>query len=72
MHWIGELFRGRVWLRPVKGRALEQVDRLALTPQHSLHLVRLGGRALLIGRSPAGIALLDSSEWRAEPGEGAR
>ena len=43
--------------------ALQAVERLALGPQHSLHLVRLAGRGLLLGTSPAGCALLESFEW---------
>jgi flagellar biogenesis protein FliO len=53
-------------VRPSTGarkRTLEAVERLPLGPQHSLHLVRLGGRALLVGTSPTGCALLDSSDW---------
>ena len=42
---------------------LEQLARLPLTPQHSLHLVRLADRALLVGRSPAGLTVLESVEW---------
>jgi len=45
-------------------RRLESMERLALTPQHTLHLVRLGGRALLISSSPSGCALVETSEWR--------
>jgi flagellar biosynthetic protein FliO len=40
---------------------LEVIDRLPLTPQHSLHLVRLADRTLLIGLSPNGCNLLESS-----------
>jgi flagellar biogenesis protein FliO len=65
--------RRRGWLRLAgpgaragKLRHLEPVDRLALTPQHSLHLVRMGRRLLLVGRSPSGITLLDSAEWGPE------
>ncbi|MFB3776034.1 MAG: flagellar biosynthetic protein FliO [Bryobacteraceae bacterium] len=50
------------WHRPP--RRLELVDRLSLTPQHSLHLVRMGERAILVGRSPSGLSLLESVEWR--------
>jgi len=39
---------------------LEVLDRLALTPHHSLHLVRLADRTLLIGLSPNGCELLES------------
>jgi flagellar biosynthetic protein FliO len=41
---------------------LEVIDRLPLTPQHSLHLVRLADRTLLIGLSPNGCNLLESSQ----------
>lgn len=50
-------------------RRLEMLDRLSLTPQHSLHLVRLGNRTLLLGRSPSGLALLDTAEGRSESPE---
>ena len=45
--------------RPGQPR-LEVLDRLALTPQHSLHLVRLADRTLLVGLSPQGCNLLES------------
>jgi flagellar biogenesis protein FliO len=47
-------------------RRLELIERLPLTPQHSLHLVRVGSRAILIGRSPSGLTLLHSPEWGLE------
>ncbi|MCS7315912.1 MAG: flagellar biosynthetic protein FliO [Bryobacterales bacterium] len=54
-------------------RRLEALDRLALTAQHTLHLVRVGDRALLIGVHPAGCSLLESlpatSFARAEAGK---
>ena len=46
--------------RKKAARRLEVTERLPLTPQHSLHMVRMGGRELLIGVSPAGCNLLDS------------
>jgi flagellar biogenesis protein FliO len=54
---------GGAWQQAIP-RHLESLDRLSLTPQHSLHLVRLGGRAYLVGSSPAGINLLASSDWK--------
>jgi flagellar biosynthetic protein FliO len=39
---------------------LQIVDRLALTPQHSIHLVRVAGRAVLVGVSPTGCSFLES------------
>jgi flagellar biosynthetic protein FliO len=44
-------------------RVLQVVERTALSPHHSLHLVRLAGRGLLVGVSPAGCTLLESFEW---------
>jgi flagellar biogenesis protein FliO len=55
-----------------KTRCLESMDRLALGPQHSLHLVRLGGRAILVGRSPSGLTLLESVEWHPSSPEAAQ
>ena len=66
---------GGLWLLKRKGWAhtalrrgagdgwprLEIVDRLPLTPQHSLHLVRWADRTLLIGLSPNGCNLLEST-----------
>ena len=65
---------GGVWLMKRKGWAqtvirrarpngqarLEVIDRLVLTPHHSLHLVRLADRTLLVGLSPHGCNLLES------------
>lgn len=68
------LLCGSLWLLKKKGWArtsfrrptrpgqprLEVLDRLALTPQHSLHLVRVADRTLLVGLSPQGCNLLES------------
>lgn len=52
--------------RPKKGlRRLEAVERLALSPHHALHLVRVGERVLLIGVHSSGCTLLESL-----PGQG--
>lgn len=40
-------------------RRMQTIERLALSPQHSLHLVNVGGRVLLISVSPAGCSVLD-------------
>ena len=47
-------------------RRLELLEKLPLTAQHSLHVVRMDGRSLLIGVSPSGCTLLES-----RPGEAA-
>jgi flagellar biogenesis protein FliO len=62
MNWIERWFPAGAWSRPGKRPRLEHLDRLALAPQHSLHLVRVGSRELLVGRSPGGVILLDSRE----------
>ena len=36
------------------GASLEVVERVMLTPQHSLHLVRIGDRHIVIAASPQG------------------
>src|SRR5580704_9345908 len=41
---------------------LEVIDRLTLTPHHSLHLVRLADRTLLVGLSPNECKLLESGK----------
>ena len=54
------------WLRrrgwagglPKRRRELECLERLPLGPQHSLHLVRAGGRLMLVAASPGGCALI--------------
>ena len=40
-------------------RQLESIDRLPLTPHHSLHLVRVEGRTVLIAVSPGGCSIVD-------------
>lgn len=40
-------------------RRMQSIERLPLTPQHSLHLVNVGGRTLLIAVSPGGCSVLD-------------
>jgi len=43
-----------------RGRSMKVIERLALTPQHSLHLVKVGGRTMLITASPAGCTILEN------------
>jgi flagellar biogenesis protein FliO len=44
-------------------RRMQSLERLALTPQHSLHLVNVSGRVLLIAVSPGGCSVVDGSSW---------
>ena len=60
----------QLWSGPETGRArrLEILDRVALAPQHWLHLVRVDDRVILVGRSPAGLTRLAGDQRRG--GEG--
>jgi flagellar biogenesis protein FliO len=46
-----------------KTRVLTIVDRVPLAPAHSLHLVRMADRAILLTVSPSGCQVLESSPW---------
>ncbi len=43
-----------------KQKWMQVVERMPLTANHSLHLVRIGDRVILIGVSPSGCQQLDS------------
>jgi len=38
--------------------SLQSVERVALTPQHSIHVVRVHGRELVVATHPQGCSLL--------------
>jgi flagellar biogenesis protein FliO len=42
-----------------KRRSIQVIERLTLTPQHSLHLVRVADRTMLIAASPSGCSILE-------------
>ena len=44
-----------------KTRCMKVIERLALTPQHSLYLVRVADRTILIAASPGGCSILDNA-----------
>ena len=46
-------------------RRMQSIERLPLTQQHSLHLVSVSGRNLLIAVSPGGCSVVDASVWEA-------
>jgi flagellar biogenesis protein FliO len=56
--------------RKAAGR-LQAIERLALSPQHTLHLVRVANRALLIGAHSSGCTLLESMPLGAADGRDA-
>jgi len=72
------LLGGLLWLLRNRGMALprvarrkserhlESIARLPLTPQHSVHLVRVSDHAVLLALSPSGCTLVERVEWRAD------
>lgn len=42
-----------------KRKSIRVIERTALTPQHSLHLVKVADRTVLIAASPAGCSILE-------------
>lgn len=48
---------------PSRGRCIQSLERLSLSPQHSLHLVEIDGSRLVVATHPQGCTLL--KEWKA-------
>jgi flagellar protein FliO/FliZ len=46
--------------RSGSARRLEVLERIPLTPQHALHLVRVSDRTVLIATAPSACTLLDA------------
>lgn len=50
---------GAPWRRtPGNARVIQAVERLALTPQHALHVVRVQGREIVVATHPHGCTLI--------------
>ena len=58
--WISKNWLGRKWFSPPRNRRMELLDRVALTHQHSVHLLSVEGRWLAIAVTPKGVELLES------------
>ena len=43
---------------PRRTRTIEVIERVALTPQHSLHVVRLAGELVLFSAGPGGVRMV--------------
>jgi flagellar biogenesis protein FliO len=56
----------RLGSMPPRSKALVSIERIALTPQHSLHLVRIQGREVVVATHPQGCALLSETSQLAE------
>jgi flagellar biogenesis protein FliO len=56
---LGRRSSGGIWTRMLNRRTkglLTVEDRLVLSPQHSLYVVQMGDRRLLIATHPAGVS----------------
>lgn len=52
--------QGKAWFCAPRKRRMELLDRVALTHQHSVHLLSVEGRWMAIAVTPKGIELLES------------
>jgi flagellar biogenesis protein FliO len=72
-YWLRARGVARFSLRGMAGsteRRLQSIERLPLTAHHSLHLVRVAGRVVLIAVSPGGCSVLDRGDWNFSSTEG--
>jgi flagellar biosynthetic protein FliO len=49
-----------------RGKSLQSIERLSLSPQHSLHLVEIEGSRFMVATHPQGCTLL--KEWKTGAG----
>jgi flagellar biogenesis protein FliO len=57
--WLRRRGFAAVTVKRSGGRRLACLERLPLSPQHTLHLVRVGSRLLLVSSSPAGCSVVE-------------
>lgn len=58
----GLIQAGNAFRRPAGGCNIEVIDRVRLTPQHSVHIVRVMERRLVVGVHASGFTLLCTLE----------
>jgi flagellar biogenesis protein FliO len=46
---------------------MEVLERVPLTPQHAIHLVRVSGKVVLIGTAPSSCTVLDAALLEPSP-----
>jgi flagellar biogenesis protein FliO len=56
-------FNGKGIGRP-GARQMRVIERLPLTPNHSLHLVMVGGQRLVVAVSPSDCTVVDAAAWQ--------
>lgn len=49
--------------RSGRPKSMEVVERLMLTPQHSLQLVRVAERVILVATSPSACTMIENASW---------
>lgn len=67
--WLRRKGMAEVAMPSLRGRKrgrMERIERLGLTPQHALYLVRVADREMLIAVHPSGCTLLESAPARPE------
>jgi flagellar biogenesis protein FliO len=52
IHWLRTNIVRIGWKRAGPGPRLQSIERLSLTPHHSLHLVRVDDRTVMVAVSP--------------------
>jgi flagellar biogenesis protein FliO len=58
--------KGLAWKRALgNSRTMVAVERLSLTPQHTLHIVLIDGRELLVVTHPQGCSVLTTASEKA-------
>lgn len=72
MGWMEKLRIAPRWSRDGGRARLEPLERLALGPQHALHVVRFGDEEILVGRSPSGLTVLGRRREPQPPQEAGR
>jgi flagellar biogenesis protein FliO len=50
-------------------RRMESIERLSLTPQHALHLVRVEGKLLIVASAPNGCNIVGPIEFGGKAGQ---
>jgi len=58
--WLRTKGMANFTVRRGPGKSLRVIERITLTPQHSLHLVHVSERDILIATSPAGCTILET------------
>jgi flagellar biogenesis protein FliO len=59
--WLRKKFVQAASALQRRGSRLRVIERVHLTPQHSIHLVSVGNKTLLVAASPGSCQILESS-----------